>query len=239
MNDICNSLKNVNISEPFEDPDTSIINNICKNIIGSEIKIEYNITFQNGDIDNGIIDNCNIVGDCLENILFPYIKKTIKTLEEGPKQSFPDFWNRNRRYNWELKTFNINHGPSFDISNFISYISQLLDDNGVDNKLFKTKYLIFEYSFDNYIIKINKFKLCNVWEIINYDGKYPISLQNKKNTWYNIRPCKFSNMISKGKTPNLFIEKICEAILICPNKLEDRENKIINIKKQFNQLKND
>ena len=40
-------------------------------------------------------------------------------------------------------------------------------------------------------------------------------------------------MASKGKTPNLFIEKIC------PNKLEDRENKIINIKKQFNQLKND
>jgi hypothetical protein len=86
------------------------------------------------------------------------------------------------------------------------------------------------------IITIIDFKLCNVWEIINYKGKYPISLQCKKGMWYNIRPCGFNDMNAVDKTPIIFIKKIVEAINNTPNKLEDKTRTINNIYNQFYKL---
>lgn len=206
----------------------NILYNTCKKLINSKIKLYYNIQLSDGNIDTGIIDNCNIVGSCLENILLPYLKN----VQKGPSQSSPDFLSN--EYEYELKCF-INK-PSFDISNFHSYINQLNEINGVNRKVFNTKYLIFKYDIKEETIHIKDFKMCNVWNLVNYTGKYPISIQNKNGTWYNIRPCSYNNIFSKDKTPELFINKLCEAIHICPNNINNRFDLISNIKTQFNKL---
>ena len=167
----------------------------------------------------------------MEDILYPFINKYIPTFEKGPKQASPDFYN-SKIWEWELKCFS--NAPCFDISNFNSYISQLEDN--LEKKLYKTQYLIFKYDLKYGIITITDFKLCNVWEIINYKGKHPISVQSKKDIWYNIRPCSLNTMNTSYKTPIMFINHICEAIKKTPNKLKDKTSTINNIYTQFYKL---
>tara|TARA_B110000858_G_C17743673_1_gene446213 strand:- start:567 stop:1259 length:693 start_codon:yes stop_codon:yes gene_type:complete len=212
------------------DPKTSEIKQICESLIGCKINIGFKITLQNGENHSGEINNCNIIGDCMEDILYPFIHTYIPTFEKGPKQASPDFYN-SKIWEWELKCFHT--APGFDVSNFNSYISQL--EKNLEKKMYNTQYLIFKYNLNNGIITIDDFKLCNVWEIINYAGKYPISLQCKKGMWYNIRPCSFNDM-NTNKTPTMFIKKICEAIDKTPNKIEDKQKTINNIYIQFYKL---
>jgi len=210
----------------ISDPDTNIIKNRCNELIGCKINIQFKMTFPNGDNQNGDINNRNIIGDCMENILLPFLQGELHTIEKGPKQSSPDFYNRNKE--WELKVFN--GSPGFNISNLNSYIEQLADDTY--RKLYRTQYLIFKYSIENQYIIINDFKLCNVWDIILYTGKYPISLQCKKGMWYNIRPCSFNDM-GVNKNPSLFIKNIIKAIKDCPNRINNKDTIIENIQTQF------
>jgi|TARA_R110002074_G_scaffold99353_3_gene214595 hypothetical protein len=213
------------------DPKTPEIKKICEKLIGSKINIGFTITLPNGENHSGEINNCNIIGDCMEDILYPFIHKHIPTFEKGPKQASPDFYN-SKIWEWELKCFS--NTPGFDISNVNSYISQLEDN--LEKKMYRTQYLIFKYNLKDGIIEINDFKLCNVWELINYTGKYPISLQCKKGMWYNIRPCSFNDMNAVDKTPIMFVKKICEAIDKTPNKMENKPRTINNIYNQFYKL---
>ena len=214
----------------YLDPQTPEIRKICESLIGCKINIGFTIALQNGKIHSGKIENCNIIGDCMENILFPFIKEHIPSFEKGPKQASPDFYN-SKIWEWELKCFS--KAPCFDISNFNSYVYQL--ENNLKKKMFQTQYLIFQYSFENGIVLITNFKLCNVWEILNYKGKYPISLQCKKGIWYNIRPCSFNDM-NTNKKPSLFIKHICRAISETPNKLKNKQKIINTIYNQFYKL---
>lgn len=209
-----------------KDPDTTLIQHECKSLVGKKITIKIQV--------EGLLKmdgtNCNTIGDYMDDIVYMLLKKKIPSFERGPKQASPDFWNRNRKYEWENKAFK--ESPCFDIANYTSYIHQLNKPGGVKKKLFRTRYLIFQYSEILGYVQITSFKLCWVWELLSYTGKYPVSLQNKKNMWYNLRPCSF-NDIGKGKTPKLFIEKICDSISLCPNKIDDKDNIIKNIKQQF------
>ena len=217
------------------DPDTQKINTICESLIGCEIQIGFNIKLKNGEKHYGKINNCNIVGDCMENILFPFIKSQVPSFEEGPKQASPDFYNRDKKWEYELKCFS--DKPGFDISNFASYIAQLSEN--LERKMYKTQYLIFKYEIKEGYITITDFKLCNVWSILNYSGKRPVSLQCKKGVWYNIRPCStFNDMNNPEKTQEIFIKQICKAIDMCPNNIENREQIKISIKRQFEKLTN-
>jgi len=213
------------------DPQTNEIKEICESLVGAKINIGFTITLNDSTNLIGEINNCNIIGDCMEDIIFPIINKKINTFSHGPKQASPDFYN-SEIWEYELKCFMEN--PNFDISNFNSYISQLTEN--LERKMYKTKYLIFKYKIDETFIYILDFKLCSIWEIINYSGKRPISIQSKKDMWYNIRPCSFKDMKNKEKTPSLFIENICKAITLSPNKFENKENIINIIMKQFNHL---
>jgi len=212
------------------DPKTDEIKTICESLIGCKINIGYTINLKSGENLSGEINNCNIIGDCMEDIIYPLIKKYIPTFEKGPKQASPDFYNSNI-WEWELKCFS--NTPCFDISNFNSYISQLEDN--LEKKMYKTQYLIFKYNLNDGVITITNFKLCKVWQLINYTGKHPISLQCKKGMWYNIRPCSF-NDINTNKTPIMFVKKICESIDKTPNKMEDKQKTIDIIYNQFYKL---
>jgi len=221
------SIKEKELIKIYDNTDELI--KICKGFENEEI--ELYATFMKNKIK---INNCNIIGDLFEDLFFYEIKNKLLDFEEGPKQSSPDFYGMNKNFEFEQKLFMIN--PGFDIGNFTSYVNQLSSENGVYRKLFNTKYLIFEYfmNIDKNII-IKKFHYLNVYNIVSYNGKYPISMQVKKNIWYNIRPDSVKNWYLDNKTPKVFIEKIIECINICPH-IENKDEKINSINKQFDEI---
>jgi hypothetical protein len=166
------------------DPDTQQIKAICQSMIGSKIHFGFTITLPTGETQSGKINNCNIIGDCLENILFPIIKKQVSTFEEGPSQASPDFYNR-KEWEWELKAFHTSAG--FDIGSITGYIDKLSKKDGIEKKLFKTKYLVFEYDIDDNNIILKNFWMLSVWDLCcGYGGKKPINVGGGKGV--NIRP---------------------------------------------------
>lgn len=198
---------------------------ICKSFEGESVKITS--TFMNKTI---VINNCNAVGDILEDIFFECIKEKLTDFEKGPKQASPDYYGMNKQYEFEQKVFMTS--PGFDIGNFTSYVNQLCLENGVYKKLFNTQYLVFEYILENNEIKIVKFHYLPVYKLVSYTGKYPLSMQVKKNVWYNIRPDSVKKWYSIDKTPQLFIDNIIKCIRQCPH-IEDKDNKIKLINDQF------
>ena len=212
-----------------EYPNNEILRNVCKSF--EEQEITLTITFMGKSIN---ICNCNAVGNILEDVFYPIIKEKLDDFEEGPKQASPDYYGLNKYFEFEQKVFMKN--PNFDIGNFTSYINMLCDDDGVYKKLFKTKYLIFEYNIINQKIKIIKFHYLNVYNLVGYSGKTPITMQIKKNIWYNIRPDNVKKWYCLSKTPQLFIDKIIECINNCPH-IEDKINKIASITNQYEKIK--
>lgn len=214
------------------DPDLQTLCSVCHKFIGKKCKL---LAIFDYDDKTTPISNCNIVGDVLENVFYQRLREKLPLFKNGPKQKSPDFWNRNKKYEYELKCFT--KSPSFDLSNFRSYITQLCETNGVYRKLFQTKYLIFEYSMNKNIVTIERFNLLNIWNIVGYNGKYPITLQNKNNMWYNIRPASMRTWGDKSKNADKFIENIILSIKQCPNKIPDKNKYIKNIENQYKIIK--
>ena len=182
-----------------EYPNNELLVNVCKTF--EEQEIILTATFMGKIIQ---IYNCNAVGNIFENICYPIIKEKLDDFEEGPKQKSPDYYGKDKNFEFEQKVF--------------------------------IKYLIFEYSIIGEKIKIIKFHYLNVYNLVGYSGKTPITMQIKKKVWYNIRPDSVKKWYSSDKTPQLFIDKIIECINECPH-IEDKINKINSITTQFNNLK--
>ena len=212
-----------------EYPNSELLTNICKSFENQDISLT--VTFMGKCIT---ICNCNVIGNILENVFYPVIKDKLDDFEEGPKQASPDYYGLNKYFEFEQKVFM--KSPAFDIGNFTSYVNMLCQDEGVYKKLFKTKYLVFEYIINNDKIRIIKFHYLNVYNLVGYSGKTPITMQIKKNVWYNIRPDNVKKWYCSKKTPQLFIDKIIECINRCPH-IEDKINKITTITQQFERLK--
>lgn len=172
----------------YIDPDTKCIKEQCKTLIGAKIKFMCELEYSNGSLINMDMNDCNIVGNCIETLIIPLLKRKIETIKEGPAQAPPDFINK-KKYCWEVKAFC--KSPNFDISNYMSFIEQL--QYKFEEKVFLTQYLIFKYTIHKNYISIDDFEISFIWDIISYDGKYPISVQNKKGIWYNIRTSNLLN----------------------------------------------
>ena len=217
------------INTIVEYPNKEKLINLCKSFEQQEISLTA--TFMGNSIT---IYNCNAIGDILEDIFYPILKYELNDFEEGPKQESPDYYGINKTIEFEQKVFMST--PSFDIGNFTSYINKLCEDDGIYKKIFKTKYLVFEYAIKNEKITIITFHYLSVYNLVGYSGKYPISMQVKKNMWYNIRPDNVKNWYLTTKTPQLFIDNIIKCIIQCPH-IEEKNKKIISITEQFNKLK--
>ena len=229
MTDINNNANFSELETIQQYPNSEILTSVCKSFEGQDISLT--VTFMGKIIP---ICNCNAVGDILEDVFYPIIKENLDDFEEGPKQASPDYYGINKHFEFEQKVFM--KSPGFDIGNFTSYINMLCQDGGVYKKLFKTKYLVFEYAIINEKIKIVKFHYLNVYNLVGYSGKTPITMQIKKNMWYNIRPESVKKWYCSTKTPKLFIDKIIECINLCPH-IEDKMNKITTITTQFESVK--
>jgi hypothetical protein len=205
-------------------PNINELEATCESFVGQVVHLSA--TFMGETIP---VDNPNIIGDLLEDVLLPHLRKNIPCLTKGPSNAYPDFYG-GHDFNIEQKAYM--SSPAFDISNFQSYVNQLVEDGGVMKKLFRTIYTVYEYVPIPGGALIKKFYLLNVWKLVNYGGKYPMSMQVKNGTWLNIRPSVSSGWSDTTKTPQKFIDSIVKCIGMC-SQISDKESKIKSIQDQF------
>lgn len=199
----------------------------CNNFVGQTLRLTVN--FMGHDIP---VTDPNVVGNVFETIAWDHFR-SIGDIEEGPLQDPPDFYAQNREFNFEVKTFR--GSPGFDLSSFLSYINQLCLPNGVFNKVFRTDYLVFEYSSQADGSRIEKFYHTHIWKMVKYGGQHPLSAQVKGGVWNNLRPCAASGWNDTTKTPAKFIDGIIACIEACPQ-ITERDGKIANIREQFSKI---
>ena len=129
------------------------------------------------------IDNKDVIGGILQSWFGEWLKVNgFKDIQKETQQ-FPDF-----QFNgdiWmELKTFDAEKSPSFDVANFASYIDSLL----IKPQRLNSDYLIFSYIVHDSRISINDIWIKKVWEITGPSERNILNLQVKRNQPYNIRP---------------------------------------------------
>ena len=101
-------------------------------------------------------------------------------------QSWPDFILSDGTH-LEVKTFDSNAGPNFDLANFDAFIRSLWEGHVAR---LDTAHLVFSYISDpqSGVITINNFWVKNMWELTGSSPKNILSLQVKQNQPVNIRP---------------------------------------------------
>jgi hypothetical protein len=210
-------------------PNLEALDTLCKSFVGK--KIYLNATFNGRSYP---IMNPNLVGDLLEDIFYPLYKEVCVDFEEGPKQESPDFFGHGKEFQFEQKAFY--NSPGFDISNFTSLVHQMSKPGGLVKKLFKTKYLVYEYGMSEGSFVIKNFWMLNIWNIPTYGLTYPISMQAKKKIWYNIRPGPKTSWTETSKTPMMFVENLLKCIEQCHH-LEDKPTLKSSIVTQIEEAK--
>lgn len=137
---------------------------------------------------NIIINQTDIVGNSLQAWLGEYLKhKNYYFRTPDNTQAFPDFYlsEKNNEGLLEVKSFNFDATPGFDIANFESYVESVKQQ---PYKL-EANYLIFGYSMSKEgDISVPKIWLKKIWEISGTSTKWPLKVQDKRGMIYNIRP---------------------------------------------------
>lgn len=184
---------------------------INDNIIGSVGKITFKLA--NTSV---YISTTDTVGQSLQSWLKQYmLDKKIIFIEMDNTQEFPDFIldPLDRENNLlEVKAFNYNANPGFDIANFESYC----DSVKIKPYRLNADYLIFGYSMTSAEIKIENIWLKKIWEICSSSGPHPLKVQDKRGMIYNIRPCKWygtnNNRFPAFSSKELFIKAIYDTL---------------------------
>lgn len=162
---------------------------------------EFKIKEQIGSIEiklGGISAKYNgkdAIGDLLQEWLREwFISNNFYFRQPTNTQAFPDFWlsESNNSSFLELKTFNADATPAFDIANFDSYCTSLLS---IPERI-EADYLIFSYKMVDSILSIDNIWLKKVWEMTSSSRRDPIKMQVKRGQVYTIRPCTwYSNRL--------------------------------------------
>lgn len=129
------------------------------------------------------LDNKDILGGVLQSWFAAWLAKNSYKDKQHRTQEFPDFLLNGNIY-LELKTFNSEATPAFDVANFGSYVDSLLE---VPERL-DSDYLILAYKLNDAALSISNIWIKKVWEITGPSNTNIISLQVKRNQPVNIRP---------------------------------------------------
>lgn len=119
--------------------------------------------------------------------------------EPHNSQEFPDFYldpNSHEKNLLEIKTFDYEASPNFDVANFEAYI------NSVSTNTYRldADYLIFGYSLKDSYFMIEDVWLKKIWEICCPSERFPIRCQVKRDMIYNIRPATWYSESTRNST---------------------------------------
>lgn len=152
------------------------------------LKLEGQIKFCLGDV-NIIVKQRDVVGNIMQEWLQGWLDK--RGIEYAPSENTqmpPDFFlnpDDKTKNLLEVKAFNRNRGPGFDIADFRMYEEEIINKPYMLN----VDYLIFGYDMsDDGVVTIKNVWLKKVWEITRRMEDWSINLQIKDNVVHKIRP---------------------------------------------------
>ncbi|MCK4782311.1 MAG: NgoBV family restriction endonuclease [Desulfobacteraceae bacterium] len=119
-------------------------------------------------------------------------------------QLWPDFLldkNSDKKGILEIKTFDSDASPNFDVANFDAYHRSLLDHS----YRLDADYMVFAYTFNDGKLRVKEVFLRKVWEITCPSKDWPIRVQCKQKVIANIRP---ANWFSERATYKPFTDKM-------------------------------
>lgn len=159
--------------------------------------IEGQIQFTLGDV-NIIVKQKDVVGNIIQEWLEGWLRKNNIAFQSNPNTQMPPdiFLNPDDHTSdlLEVKAFNYNASPGFDIADFKTYAREIIKAP----YMLHTKYLIFGYNMsDDGIVTIKDLWLKNVWEICRSMDNWPINVQYKNRVINKIRPAKWFGTNSK------------------------------------------
>ena len=198
---------------------TQIYNQLQNQVIG----LNGNIVFSLGNI-SVLIEEKDIVGNCIQSWLRGWFLQNGVPFATRPNtQVFPDFIinpNTIDEQLLEVKAWNYDATPAFDIANFQSYCNSL-ETNA--NRL-EADYLIFGYRMVNSNVEIVDIFLHKIWEISGRSKSYPVKVQVKRNMIYNLRPVSFhrpSGRLTSFGSRKEFVEALYNTLLLYPHTSQD------------------
>ena len=143
----------------------------------------------------------DVIGNCLQEWLPNWFEHLGVDIKPGDNtQSFPDFVAHfeNVSYDVEVKAWNYNNSPAFDIANFSSFLATTYESPGkLDASYFILGYRPMDDGFSQGFV-VEKVYLKHIWQITSPSTKYPIGLQVKRGQPYAMRPFNFSRNGSGG-----------------------------------------
>lgn len=171
----------------------------------SKLVDDYKIIGEKGVINFSLknltisIETKDTVGNLLQEWLKAWMMNEKVEFEENKNsQTFPDFHldKHNQKLGLlEVKSFDWDRGPGFDLANFDSYCNSLLESSyRIDSD-----YLIFAYQMEGSGITIKNVWIKKIWELACPSGTYPIKVQEKKSVIYNLRPSTWYSERTKFK----------------------------------------
>lgn len=152
------------------------------------LELEGQIKFFLGDV-NIIVRQKDVVGNIMQEWLQGWLDaRGIEYASSENTQMPPDFFlNPDDRTKGllEVKAFNRNGSPGFDIADFRMYASEIQEKP----YMLDVDYLIFGYDMsDDGVVTIKDVWLKKVWQITRRMENYPINLQVKEGVIHKIRP---------------------------------------------------
>lgn len=152
------------------------------------LELEGQIKFYLGDV-NIIVKQKDVVGNIMQEWLQGWLDA--RGIEYAPSENTqmpPDFFlNPEDKTTGllEVKAFNRNGTPGFDIADFRMYASEIQEKP----YMLDVDYLIFGYDMStNGVVTIKDVWLKKVWQITRRMENYPINLQVKEGVIHKIRP---------------------------------------------------
>lgn len=163
----------------------------------------------------------DVIGNCLQEWLPNWFEHLGVDIRPGDNtQSFPDFVANfeNISYDVEVKAWNYNNSPAFDIANFSSFLATTYESPGkLDASYFILGYKPMDDGFSQGFL-VEKVYLKHIWEITSRSTKYPIGLQVKRGQPYAMRPFNFArNEMGSFTNKTEFINAVKNTFELFPN----------------------
>lgn len=162
------------------------------------------ITFKLGDVGI-IVKQKDVIGNLIQEWLEGWLEASNIYFAPNPNTQMPPdvYLNEDRTKDLlEVKAFNSDASPAFDVADFISYTNEII----AKPYMLHTKYLIFAYKMDdNGVVTIKNIWLKNVWEICRSMAEWGVNVQvntdktTKAKTIKKIRPATWYS--NKGNYP--------------------------------------
>ena len=152
------------------------------------LELSGQIQFTLGKVDI-VVRQKDVVGNIMQEWVEEWLKRHEVAYATNPNSQMPpDFFldpNDKTHNLLEIKAFNGEATPGFDIADFTMYSEEIIREP----YMLDVDYLIFAYKMsDDGVVTIKNVWIKKVWEITRRMANWPLCLQVKKDVVHKIRP---------------------------------------------------